>query len=66
MSKPFKGVIRSWNLVNSRIMGICVAHTTYENGITDDEPITISEVVAIFDKGTYRLCVTKNSRYILI
>lgn len=67
--KPFKGVITGWELKGNRIYGLCVHHTTYENGIAKDEPITTSEVVSITPVADYsqaKECETQNSIYILV
>lgn len=68
MDKPFKGVISNWRLSGNRICGTCVFHTTYDNGIARDEPITTSNVVTIYKSpqhGCY-IAETKNSLYVLV
>ena len=45
--KPFKGVICRWSFIEGRVKGICVHHTTHDNGIADGYPITTSVVESI-------------------
>lgn len=67
MGKEFKGVIKDWALFGNKVHGMCVLHTTYEDGISRDAPITTSAVVQIGKKtGGFRVCETRNSQYILV
>lgn len=68
--KPFKGVITAWELTaDNRIHGLCLHHTTYENGIAQNEPIATSTVISIKPVADYsqaKECETRNSIYILV
>lgn len=65
--KTLGGVIRNWELsLDGRVRGICVKHTNYKNGITDNEPITTSRVLAIWDSHGVKIAETLNSLYVLV
>lgn len=65
--KPLVGVISSWRLVENRIHGKCVLHKNAgHNGIEEGFAINTSSVISIVGWDDYKICETKNSRYILI
>lgn len=68
MNKPFKGVIYDWQIIDNRVKGLCLFHTTYQNGIADGETITTSDVVRVDQSinPTVRIVETRNSRYVLV
>lgn len=66
MQKPFKGVISNWSLVDNRVHGICVLHTTYDNGIQRGESITTSQVESITHPNGVLVLQTRNSLYVLV
>lgn len=73
--KPFKGVIRQWYRDGDVICGICEYHKDSEalsasamlrNAVVPDYGVHTSRVENIEDRGSFSICETKNSIYILI
>jgi hypothetical protein len=73
--KPFKGVIREWYRDGDVICGICEYHPDAEvltaravigDGIVQGYPMHTSRVIGVEQRGSFAICETKNSFYVLI
>lgn len=74
--KPFKGVLRDWYRDGGVVIGSCAYHQDMRDGLDTDAllndrivrdlPMHTSEVLSIDDRGTYSICETRNSVYVLI
>lgn len=73
--KPFKGVISGWHRDGDVICGRCEYHADAEplsagailtNGVVKDYGISTSRVEKIEERGSFAICETKNSFYVLV
>lgn len=74
--KPFKGVISNWHRDGNVIVGRCQYHPEMQNEITlhavmndaivRDQEMHTGRIGKIEDRGSFQICETKNSFYILI
>jgi hypothetical protein len=67
--KPFKGVISRWQKVGNRVAGMCEQHVDapcIRTGIAVGYEIITSAIVKIEDRGSFAICETRNSIYVLV
>lgn len=73
--KEFKGVISGWHRDGDVIVGKCAYHrdavemsamAVVHNMVVQGHPMHTSKVHHFIDHGTFALCETKNSFYVLI
>ena len=74
--KPFKGVISDWYRDGKVILGRCLWHREMFDQVTaqaimQDAPVRYQEihtsaVEKVSDRGTFAICETRNSYYVLI
>ena len=76
MIKPFKGVISEWYRDGDVICGRCEYHTDMQERVTTDAVLHdlivrgcdmhTSQIERLDHRGTFVLCETKNSYYVLV
>ena len=67
MDKKFCGIITGWRQEGEVIRGTCETHLDEDRtGIQQGDYMHTSAVEKITDFGTFKLCETRNSFYVLI
>ena len=68
--KPFAGIIEKWYRNGDRISGRCAWYfdpiKSQYNGIVAGQSMHTSSVFAIKDNGSFSICETRNSIYVLL